>query len=558
MSGRLLGVLEVALPAAVAALLLSLLGGVWAARLTYPFDLEWMEGGMLAHAWRLDRGLPLYVAPNPDFVPYVYPPGYPALLAALGKVFGLSPALGRAVSILGILGAAAGVAHAARRQGAPLWLAGAGGVVLLGAWPHTGAFYDLVRPDSLALGLLAWSIALVIDGRRGTPVAAGLLLAASFLCKHNMAAFGPALLLAVAWRDGWRPALAFAAASAGPALAAVGWLQWASDGHFLTYLLEVPTSHPSSWDRVWPGTLRELGTPLPLATAVPALWLVALGLQRQRTWPMGLAAFLPVGAGMVAGWWGTYVPPPKESGMFNFPSSFAFWAVGAAPVAVALTLGGQAVDRLAGRGGGPGWRYAAGVAVGGTGLAIASAMRAHNGGFLNVHMPLFLVVALAFAVTLARWRADHGGPVVRVAAVALICAQLGWSIGLLDRDRFVPTPADEALGWRFVEAARAAEGPVLSPCAAWIPVLAGKEPSLHYMGLWDLEYPGGPYHDRRGSIARAVEERRWGAVLACGQKFPYRVEEHYEGGPPWVEQRDRALMPKTGWRARPVRVLTPR
>src|SRR5688572_25430225 len=104
-------------PAVAAVLLLGLLGAAWAARLAYPFDLEWMEGGVLAHAWRIDRGLPVYVAPNPDFVPFIYPPGYPALLALLGRATGLSMALGRAVSIVAIAAAAAAIGVRVRQVG---------------------------------------------------------------------------------------------------------------------------------------------------------------------------------------------------------------------------------------------------------------------------------------------------------------------------------------------------------------------------------------------------------------------------------------------------------
>ena len=43
-------------PVAAGLLLLGALAAAWAGRLAYPFDLEWMEGGMLAHAWRMQRG----------------------------------------------------------------------------------------------------------------------------------------------------------------------------------------------------------------------------------------------------------------------------------------------------------------------------------------------------------------------------------------------------------------------------------------------------------------------------------------------------------------------
>jgi hypothetical protein len=70
------------------------------ARFAYPYDLEWMEGGMLTHAAQLDEGRTMYRAPSVDFIPYLYTPLYPTVLAALGKLFGLGYQVGRAVSIV--------------------------------------------------------------------------------------------------------------------------------------------------------------------------------------------------------------------------------------------------------------------------------------------------------------------------------------------------------------------------------------------------------------------------------------------------------------------------
>src|SRR3982074_2006529 len=74
----------------------------FARRFAYPYDLEWMEGGMLCHALRLVEGQPIYAPPSVDFIPYLYTPGYPWLLFALSKIFPLGYALGRAVSLLGL------------------------------------------------------------------------------------------------------------------------------------------------------------------------------------------------------------------------------------------------------------------------------------------------------------------------------------------------------------------------------------------------------------------------------------------------------------------------
>ena len=39
-------------------------------RIGYPFELEWMEGGAIAHVQRILAGQALYVPPSLDFVPF--------------------------------------------------------------------------------------------------------------------------------------------------------------------------------------------------------------------------------------------------------------------------------------------------------------------------------------------------------------------------------------------------------------------------------------------------------------------------------------------------------
>jgi len=84
------------------ALLVIAVGG----RLLYPYDLEWMEGGMLHHALRIQTGHGIYTPPSVDFIPYLYTPLYPALLAVLGEIFGITYALGRSISMLSLIGIA--------------------------------------------------------------------------------------------------------------------------------------------------------------------------------------------------------------------------------------------------------------------------------------------------------------------------------------------------------------------------------------------------------------------------------------------------------------------
>ncbi|MEZ4366752.1 MAG: hypothetical protein R2939_10755 [Kofleriaceae bacterium] len=204
---RALTVCAWVLVAAPALYQLGLLATAIAGRVSYPYDLEWMEGGLLHHAERIGGGGGIYVPPSIDFIPYLYTPLYPGLLAALGKVVGLGYTLGRAVSVLALVGLA-GVALASlvgparRARARAVDLTGpalAGAVVALGvfaaAYPYVEGWYDLVRADTLALLMITGGIhaAARWGGRHGVgPALLGALMGLAFFTKQTA-------ILYVAW-----------------------------------------------------------------------------------------------------------------------------------------------------------------------------------------------------------------------------------------------------------------------------------------------------------------------------------------------------------------------
>ncbi|HHO49389.1 MAG TPA: hypothetical protein ENK18_00620 [Deltaproteobacteria bacterium] len=556
MSGRALAVLERVLPLAVGAGLLLLLGSTIAVRAGHPFDLEWTEGGTLAHAWRLQRHLPLYVVPGPDFVPFDIPPGYPAILSALGKIFGLSPLLGRIVSIVSIGAAAAAAAAVVRRAGAPLRVALCAAVIFLGAYPHVGASYDLVRPDSLGLALLGWAVALGLDARRGAEVASGLLLCAATLVQHTLAGFALPMALGIGLMQGWRAAGRFLGVALIPTGALGGWWQWRSDGAFLAYLVEVPASQPRDWGRAWLAVPRELGTPLPLAVGAIGLWAVLSSIQRQRGIGPGICAILGVWSGMISAFLGTYRPPPPDSGLYNAPSAVAFWALGTIPVATGLWLLGAGLQRR--RGAAPSGRALYGLGIGCVALIGAAALRARGGGLLGAYLPLPWCLAVGLGCVCGRWLAQAPTPWVRALVAGGLTTQLSWSVILFDRAAVVPTSADLDAGRRVLSSLLEVEGPVLSPYAAWLPVYLGRPPSLHHAGVWSIEAPSGPFVHELASIEGALRGQRWARVVGSDRRFLEAFYEAYEPARQVVDPRSDLLRPKTGWDVQPWRLWRPK
>lgn len=259
-------------------------------RVPAPFDLEWLEGGMALHAERLARGEELYTPPSVDWTPFLYPPAYPAAVAAAGGLLGGdSLVAGRLVSLLATIGAAFVLVAAVRRRGCGWPAAVWGGLAFLGTFPLSGYWFDLCRVDPLAHLLLVGGAALLLSAGRETrltalraalDLAAGLLAGGSVLTKQTSLAPALALLPAVGLISGRRAILFGAGLAAGTVLPAVA-LNAASDGWFWTYAVAVPAAHPVPWTQAI-AAAGELARSLPVAAVV--LVLLPLAPRPVRGW----------------------------------------------------------------------------------------------------------------------------------------------------------------------------------------------------------------------------------------------------------------------------------
>jgi hypothetical protein len=135
---------------------------VFVARVAYPMDLEWMEGGSLYQAYRLLHGQSVYVNDPSRFAPYPYPPVHTLFLAVVGAVH-LDFWSGRLVSIGFFLLICRVLFIEIYRQNDRSSFGVAAGVmgvaVIVCAYPVLGQWYDLIRVDTTMMGLLVWGAA---------------------------------------------------------------------------------------------------------------------------------------------------------------------------------------------------------------------------------------------------------------------------------------------------------------------------------------------------------------------------------------------------------------
>ncbi|MGH9190640.1 MAG: glycosyltransferase family 39 protein [Acidimicrobiales bacterium] len=337
---------------AVAAIAVYLVLAILRAR--HPFELDWIEGGLVDQVRRVLDGRPLYGAPSVEYVSLPYPPLFPWLAAAVSRLTGRGFLPLRLVSAVASVGCMAVLWAWIRRETGD----GTAGLVAAGllaaCFRLAGAWYDIGRVDSLFLLLLLCSLAVArYAATRRAAAFGGLLLFLAFLTKQSAIVAGLPVLAVLLLRPrsddvgarDRRVGLAFGAAFALPLLASTLLLDRASDGWYRFFLAGSLAGHDleaSAWTTFWTSDLA------PLAVGLGVMVAGAVTLYRDRA-----SALLPVGfyAAATAGLFATsWVSKLHEGGYDN---------VLMPAVAAASLLVGLAFHYLRH---GPGW-LAAGAAL---------------------------------------------------------------------------------------------------------------------------------------------------------------------------------------------------
>jgi hypothetical protein len=218
-------------------------------RLKYPFELEWMEGGMVGHVWRVLQGKPLYVAPSIDFVPYLYTPLYYYASALVAHATGIGFLPLRIVSVAASAGIAGLVFFLVHRQSRSLYAAFMGMAFFLATYKISGSWLDIARVDSLyTLFLLAGFTLFLLSDHRGNAAFSGVLFALAFLTKQSALSVVAAFFFLALFQ---KPRAVLSAGAAfflvsGASTAAL----WAgSDGWYGYYVFFLPFGHPLIWEQ---------------------------------------------------------------------------------------------------------------------------------------------------------------------------------------------------------------------------------------------------------------------------------------------------------------------
>ena len=270
-------------------------------RVFYPYDLDFIEDGMLMQSLRFAEGRPVFLPPNAEFVPHVYMPLYAWLVGLLFRLTGPGFLPLRLLSLAAVLATTALIFWIACRESRQTWLGLVCAGLFLGGYRITGFWYGLARVDALFMTLALAGLAVGTYSRRSSLglLLSALLLALAFWTKQTgllIAAGVGVYLLLVAGRRAWLFGLAFGLLAlvpfAGLGLATAGW--------FWYYTIGIAGSNPVEAGRV----VRYLGQELlgvMAGLSGMALGVGLLGLRRagqhlllDRPWLLwlGLAAII--------------------------------------------------------------------------------------------------------------------------------------------------------------------------------------------------------------------------------------------------------------------------
>jgi 4-amino-4-deoxy-L-arabinose transferase-like glycosyltransferase len=401
------------------------------ARVVYPYDLDFLEGGILMQAWQGAQGLPVYSPPNADFVPLNYMPLYTWLGGLFFKLSGPGLMPLRLLSLASTLTTAVLIYWIAQRESESRAIGLLCAALFLAGYRIIGGWYELARVDALFVMLALAGSALTIYYQKWHwgVAGAGLLMALCLLTKQQGAFFaimaGGYLLLVIGRRI-WIYAVVVLIAAGLP----MALLQLSSHGWFWVYVYEMSFDDPREWQRL----LAVIG--LELFGSMAALTLIYLAtlalIFRRRGWQVILERpwlLFIAGAIFVAAATRLSVGAARNTLM----PAYTFLCLAPALLAAELAPLSTAWRRLSGQ-------------------------------------LLLVVILIQFALTVVN-------PLRLVLGLALPI-------------RYLPTVEMRVAGDRLIGRLEESDGEVLVMMHPYYAILAGKKPGVHISSLWHARYRG--------------------------------------------------------------------
>ncbi len=243
-------------------------------QIRYPYELEWMEGGMVDSVLRIVNGEPLYTTPSTSFTPYTYTPLYFHLSTWMTHLTGPGFLPLRLTAFIGTLGCLALLfLFGWKETRSPFY-----GLLSCGLFAALfragGAWYAVARADSWLLFFMLAGLLFLRYGRTQTAhaISAGLCFCLAFFCKQTALFVSlPLMAYTLLFFKGWRRIL-FPLIPALLIPASTILLSRLTDGWYSFYVFELPQGHHFVLFRALSFWLMDMFRPLFIALLFCAVY----------------------------------------------------------------------------------------------------------------------------------------------------------------------------------------------------------------------------------------------------------------------------------------------
>ena len=465
-------------------------------RISYPFELEWLEGLSLQHVKRVLGPSGLYVKPTIDFIPNLYPPLHAYVGAVVCSVFGAHFTALRAISLLSALGVLALIYQfVARETSTRASLLNVPAIVAVGlfiaTYDRVGGWFDIARVDSLLFFLVMLGLFMLrFYPSAGGFVVAGLFFVMAGFVKQSGFLIAVPLIGAVVLAHRRRGLYFGGAIGLVAAIVTVAVASLYEGNWFYYYVIDMPTRHPEVQ-----------------GSAAESLWLDVI-------------ASMPISCLLAC---------------------FAFFpGDGDAPRHRRIILGAFLVGGV------------------GVSLAIRARVGAFVNDLIPAYLAVSILAGVGLERLFRHGRARAEWRLVPAYSLVLVLAQF-WMLRY-DPIVHIPTRDDRQAGERIVEQLKAIPGDVFLPHHGYLAEMAGKRSFAHTLAIDNLRLEDrGPNREFiEGQISSALAQKRFGAVIVESDGWNLdAIKEHYKPGQ-LLNTSPGVFFPREGGALRPEQVFVPK
>lgn len=269
-------------------------------RIPYPFELEWMEGGMVDHVSRILSGQQLYIVPSIEFVPFIYTPLYFYISAVLAGIFGVGLMPLRLVSFISSLGCFFLIYLIVERETRSKFSGLLASGLFAATFRLSGYWYDLARVDSLFLFFFLVALYLIrFKMSAKSWILAGVFISLSFLTKQIALFISLPVMFYCILLDRRRSIFFIGTIVVFTGISTL-YLNHINDGWYSFYVFDLPRQHLVLKSLIVGFWTEDLMSKLPIALLVAALYIAAQLKNSSRKKDL---FYILLAAGMLGGAW---------------------------------------------------------------------------------------------------------------------------------------------------------------------------------------------------------------------------------------------------------------